>query len=288
MRKPAGMNGEREHISVIASNLAHSLVHPTGVMGHRVEELRRLVYEELEAKRPDLLTSVPESGPDREALLAIHDELLGLQCHGETIWVTGCEYEPGPRGYLAVAVVRTDVRRDVRAKDPVAPGLAIQRIGDSEVQVWSRPYRFDCTNGLVRHRMDRASDGERAKRVRHAVGRGLGDETADFDQLIFRHAAQEFVHDPSHLLAMLPDPRVRAQVACNWRNWGDLTAWGLANAVTGEARLSPSLRERFALEAAAGDILDLASRPSPDFEEAEVYWAHRLSSLTRTPASRRF
>jgi hypothetical protein len=188
--------------------------------------------------------------------------------------VTHCTFEAGPTDgaagepHLVLGAWFPSLSAEVARGDSVAAGLVIALHGDpgdgsARIDVLSRVFRKVCENGAMIHELDQPA----VQIEVHRVGNGLRDALAQrvagvLDPALFvrcvealqASAADPLDHRGGPLGALLRHalPYDTWQAVMG-RYAGDAwTRWGLANAVTAEARWSPTFAEASRLERIGG------------------------------------
>jgi hypothetical protein len=176
--------------------------------------------------------------------------------------LTVCTLDKGERGdeRLLLSIYSPKLQADVRVDDTVAAGVLVALQGEPDgvlcrLEVTPRMYRKICQNGLIvfqgdapAHELDlqRLLRSEAPEPLAHALEHTI---RACFDVKVFesavnscRRSANEAIADRSHAESLVSSlsPGVRRDVLYRFSAEGDLTRWGLLNAVTAEARTAPS------------------------------------------------
>lgn len=187
---------------------------------------------------------------------------------------------------LYIQAVSRKTEREVRVGDAVRAGVIISNseVGLGAVSVAPVVFRLVCSNGLIvqdqkrrfnhigksqteddiyRDDTRKAEDRAVLLKVRDQIAASL-DEVR-FQATVERMAGltQVKVTDPVKTIELVAN-RIGASdaegrdILTALINGGDLTAWGVLNAVTAQAHTAKSYDRSVEFEAAGGDILDLA------------------------------
>lgn len=187
---------------------------------------------------------------------------------------------------LYIHAVSPRVRGEVAVGDEVQAGVVISNseIGHGAVSVAALTYRLRCKNGMVSsekfrayHVGQRAADSEAlwADDTRKADDRAVLLKVRDMvkaavDEVAFRAriekmtglTAMPVTGDPAKAVEVLAKTvgatdAERGGILASLIRGGDLTAWGLLNAVTAQAHDVASYDRAVEYEAAGGQLLDL-------------------------------
>lgn len=214
--------------------------------------------------------------------------ITALQAVAETHGETGLVVESAEitEDRLYIQAVTPRVEREVRKGDVVQAGFILRNseIGKGAASVQRLVKRLVCLNGLVvpdgkytarhlgRAQSEEAFYAEDTKRADdHAFVLKLRDNIVDavdplklegFANRALQLTDQRVTGDPVKVVAEVAE-RVNASVAeqaaflRNLISSGDLSAWGVVNAVTAEANTAESYDRAVELEAAGGSLYDL-------------------------------
>jgi hypothetical protein len=212
---------------------------------------------------PQLLQALPPDSSDRSWVEQVQLALEGLADRRAIVHVLLCEWNETPDGSLLIAAENRSVAHFVRPGDTVTAGFAALRGGDGRLSVWPRIHRVACANGAVVLSSLVQSEEQTHATVAHAVRLCLsGLVAADIAQEL-RTAARTLLEDPVRVLVEARARTSWEEVAEQFREGHDRSAWGLINAVTAVAREERDAARRIDRERDVARILALLRRPQP-------------------------
>lgn len=205
----------------------------------------------------------------------------------------GCEIKSAEatERRIYVQAVTPKVQGEVKVGDVVQAGVVISNseVGAGSLKVEPLHYRLACQNGMIlpsalkKHHVGRSGDGEweagEANEVFSDDTRRLDDKafwakvndvvTASVSEIHFnktlevmRNAAKQEVGDPTEAVEVLADrygfsDDEQKGVLSHLARGGDLTLWGLANAVTRVAEDITSYDRAVEFERIGGEVVEL-------------------------------
>ena len=199
-----------------------------------------------------------------------------------------------PHLYLKVIFpeLETVIKGSKQVGDVVQAGLVISNseIGMSSLRVEPFFHRLICTNGMISNYATRKYHVGRGHDVEDQVAEILRDETREqldrgfwmkIQDVIrtavsrdvieaqvqrFENATQQRIEgNPVKVVEVarkslaLPES-MQGDILKNLIDWGDLSQWGLANAITRVANEAPDYEDATALERAGGKVIELSQR----------------------------